>query len=125
VLKEAASCRALSGHLSAERPQSSKGKRTAPAIAIALGSTAIVLAAVAVTVNARYTASFGQSRDAAMMLAAIGVCIDVLATILPSAAGQLWRARHVVGAVTALGSMVHRRIDDASSCCRMECEQHW
>jgi hypothetical protein len=95
---------AVSGHLSAERPQSSKGKRTAPVIAVPLGGSAVVLAVVAVTVNARYAASFGQSREAAMMLAAIGVCIDVLATILPSAAGQLWHARHVVGAVTAWGA---------------------
>jgi len=83
---------------------SGRTKRTAPIIAITLGGTAIVLAAVAVTVNARYAASFGQSRDAAMMLAAIGVCIDILATVLPSAAGQLWHARHVVGAATAWGA---------------------
>jgi len=38
------------------------------------------------------------------MLAAIGVCIDILASILPSAAGQLWHARHLVGAAMAWGT---------------------
>jgi hypothetical protein len=72
---------------------------------IALGSVlmlaAVGLAAVGLTVNTRFAASFGQTVEAALLLAAIGLTIDLLAIVLPSAAGQLWRDRHAVSSAAA------------------------
>lgn len=63
--------------------------------------TAIALAVVGLSMNARFAASFGQSPDASAMLAAIGVALDLLALALPTAAAMLWQ-RHARGtALTA------------------------
>jgi hypothetical protein len=63
--------------------------------AAVLFATALGLAAIGLTMNARFAASFGQTTEAAVILAAIGLAIDVLAVVLPTAAVLLWchRAR--------------------------------
>lgn len=70
-------------------------------LAVVLGLAAIGLAVVGLTVNTRFAASFGQTAEAAMLLAAIGLTIDLLAIVLPSAAAQLWRDHNVVSASAA------------------------
>lgn len=70
-------------------------------LAIVLAMTAISLAIVGLTVNTRFAASFGQTAEAAALLAAVGLAIDLLAVILPSAAAQLWRDRNRMTASAA------------------------
>jgi len=72
-------------------------------LALVLGFVAIGLAVVGLTVNTRFAASFGQTAEAAMLLAAIGLTIDLLAIALPSAAAQLWRDHHFTSASAAWG----------------------
>jgi hypothetical protein len=62
---------------------------------------AIALAVVGLTVNTRFAASFGQTAEAAALLAALGLTIDLLAVVLPSAAAQLWRDEHHTTGLTA------------------------
>jgi hypothetical protein len=66
-----------------------------------VGAAAIGLAAVGLTVNTRFAASFGQTTEAAALLAAIGLVVDILAIVLPSSAAQLWRDRHRLAGVAA------------------------
>jgi hypothetical protein len=61
--------------------------------AAVLLATALGLAAVGLTMNARFAASFGQTTEAAVILAAIGLAIDVLAVVLPTVAALLWHHR--------------------------------
>src|SRR5262249_51830796 len=61
--------------------------------AVVLFATALGLAAIGLTMNARFAASFGQTSEAAVILAAIGLAIDVLAVALPTAAVLLWHHR--------------------------------
>jgi hypothetical protein len=70
-------------------------------LALVLGLVAIGLAVVGLTVNTRFAASFGQTAEAAMLLAAIGLTIDLLAIALPSAAAQFWRDRNLMAASAA------------------------
>lgn len=70
-------------------------------LALVLGLVAIGLTVVGLTVNTRFAASFGQTAEAAALLAAIGLTIDLLAIVLPSAAAQLWRDRNVMSASAA------------------------
>jgi hypothetical protein len=63
-------------------------------LAIILFIAALALTVVGLTVNTHFAASFGQTAQAAALLAAIGLVIDLLAVVLPSAAAQLWRDRH-------------------------------
>jgi len=70
-------------------------------LALVLGFVAIGLAVVGLTVNTRFAASFGQTAEAAMLLAAIGLTIDLLAIALPSTGAQLWRDHHFTAAVAA------------------------
>lgn len=56
-------------------------------------ATALALAVVGLGMNARFAASFGQSPEAAVMLAAIGLALDLLALVLPTAAAILWQRR--------------------------------
>jgi hypothetical protein len=65
-------------------------------VLVALGLTVVGL-----TVNTRFAASFGQTAEAAALLAAVGLTIDLLAIALPSAAAQLWRDRHAMSAAAA------------------------
>jgi hypothetical protein len=66
-----------------------------------VGAAAIGLAVVGLTVNTRFAASFGQTAEAATLLAAIGLVVDVLAIVLPSSAAQLWRDRHRMAGLAA------------------------
>ena len=70
-------------------------------LALVLGLAAIALAVVGLTVNTRFAASLGQTAEAAVLLAAIGLTIDLLAIVLPSAAAQLWRDRNITSAAAA------------------------
>ncbi|MBX9774884.1 MAG: hypothetical protein K2Y71_10790 [Xanthobacteraceae bacterium] len=70
-------------------------------LALVLGFVAVGLAVVGLTVNTRFAASFGQTAEAAMLLAAIGLTIDLLAIALPSAAAQFWRDRNLMAASAA------------------------
>jgi hypothetical protein len=74
-------------------------------IAMAAGAvlivTALAMAAVGLVMNARFAASFGQSAEAAALLAMIGLAIDVLAVALPSVAAQLWHGRNRAAAGVA------------------------
>jgi hypothetical protein len=66
-----------------------------------MGAAATGLAVVGLTVNTRFAASFGQTVEAAALLAAIGLVIDVLAIVLPSSAAQIWRDRHRMAGLVA------------------------
>jgi hypothetical protein len=70
-------------------------------LGLVLGLVAIGLTVVGLTVNTRFAASFGQTAEAAALLAAVGLTIDCLAIVLPSAAAQLWRDRSVMSASAA------------------------
>jgi len=70
-------------------------------LGLVLGLVAIGLTVVGLTVNTRFAASFGQTAEAAVLLAAVGLTIDCLAIVLPSAAAQLWRDRHAMSAAAA------------------------
>ena len=70
-------------------------------LALVLGLSALGLTVVGLTINTRFAASFGQTAEAAFLLAAIGLVIDLLAIALPSAAAQLWRDRNIVSASAA------------------------
>ena len=70
-------------------------------LAATLGLAALGLAVIGLTVNTRFAASFGQTAEAALLLASLGLAIDLLAIVLPSAAAQLWRDRHWVAGIAA------------------------
>jgi len=70
-------------------------------LAATLGLAALGLAVIGLTVNTRFAASFGQTAEAALLLASLGLAIDLLAIVLPSAAAQLWRDRHPVAGIAA------------------------
>lgn len=59
------------------------------------------LTAVGLVMNARFAASFGQSAEAAALLAGIGLAVDLLAVVLPSVGVQLWHRRSVLAAASA------------------------
>jgi hypothetical protein len=59
--------------------------------AIVLFLVAFALGGTGVTMNARYAASLGSSDEGAIVLALVGVAVDVLAMVLPSVAVALWR----------------------------------
>jgi hypothetical protein len=81
--------------------QSASRRGFALVTAAVLLVTAIGLAAVGLTMNARFAASFGQTAEAAILLAAIGLAIDVLAVVLPAVAAHLWHHRLRPAAVMA------------------------
>jgi len=68
-------------------------------LAGALAIAAIGLSVIGLTVNTRFAASFGQTAEAALLLAGLGLTIDLLAIVLPSAAAQLWCDRRGVAAL--------------------------
>lgn len=74
---------------------------TARVAAVTLAFSALALAGIGLVLNARYAASFGQSRDAAMLLAALGIVIDVLAIVIPPVAAQLFQQGRYVSALCA------------------------
>jgi hypothetical protein len=63
--------------------------------------TALAMAAVGLVMNARFAASFGQTAEAAALLAMIGLAIDVLAVSLPTVGAQLWHGRSRSAAAVA------------------------
>ena len=69
--------------------------------AIVLLSTAVGLTVVGLIMNARFAASFCQSVEAAVLLATIGLAVDMLAVVLPTVAAQLWQRRSVMAAGAA------------------------
>jgi hypothetical protein len=69
--------------------------------AIVLLSTAVGLTIVGLIMNARFAASFGQSVEAAVLLATIGLAVDMLAVVLPTVAAQLWHRRSIMAAGAA------------------------
>src|SRR5215475_8981133 len=60
------------------------------AAAVVLFATALGLTTVGMIMNARFAASFGQTFEASVLLAAIGLAVDLLAVLLPTVAAQLW-----------------------------------
>ena len=66
-----------------------------------LSITAVCLFIVGLAMNARFAASFGQTIEAAILLAAIGLAVDLLAVLLPTVGAELWRRRAVVSAMAA------------------------
>jgi hypothetical protein len=63
-------------------------------VALALGGTGLVM-------NARYAASLGSSDEGAIVLAVVGVGVDILALVLPATACVLWRRGHHPAALLA------------------------
>src|SRR5262245_33979719 len=88
----------LSSSASADKPPRSI---IAVLTAIVLFVTAIGLTAVGLVMNARFAASFGQTAEAAILLAAIGLAVDLLAVALPSVGVQLWHRRSAATAIAA------------------------
>jgi hypothetical protein len=77
--------------------------RRAVVLPAVLMVTALGLGATGLIINARFAASFGQTPDAAILLAAIGVALDVLAMTLPATAAGLWsRGRRLLALVAWL-----------------------
>jgi hypothetical protein len=70
-------------------------------IALVFGLAALALAVIGVCVNAKYWGAFGQSPDAVMWLAVMGVAVDVLTLVTPSAAFRLWANGRYLGALAA------------------------
>jgi hypothetical protein len=62
---------------------------------------ALGLGGIGLVVNARFAASFGQSDEAATILAMIGLCVDGLSMILPVVSCQLWARGARMAAVLA------------------------
>jgi hypothetical protein len=75
--------------------------RRAVVLPIILMATALGLGATGPIINARFAASFGATSEAAVLLAAIGVALDVLAIVLPATAAQLWNRGRRLFAVIA------------------------
>lgn len=69
--------------------------------AIVLFATAVGLTGVGLVMNARFAASFGQTMEAAVLLAMIGLAVDLLAVVLPTVAVQLWHRRAILAAGAA------------------------
>ena len=63
--------------------------------------TALGLTAVGLVMNARFAASFGQTAEAAVLLAGVGLAVDLLAVSLPSVGVQLWHRRSLLPACVA------------------------
>jgi hypothetical protein len=63
--------------------------------------TALGLTGVGLVMNARFASSFGQTLEAAMLLAAIGLAIDLLAVVLPSVGVQFWHRRSIAASAAA------------------------
>lgn len=96
----------LVGHaftIAAGSPLSSQKPRSTIALISAwlLLLTAVGLTAVGLVMNARFAASFGQTFEAAVLLAGIGLAVDLLAVVLPSVGVQFWHRRSMLAAASA------------------------
>lgn len=85
------------------QPPGQKPVRSLVAIAasIVLLATALGLTGVGLVMNARFAASFGQTIEAAVLLATVGLAVDMLAVVLPTVAVQLWHRRAILAAASA------------------------
>jgi hypothetical protein len=68
---------------------------------IVLFATAVGLTGVGLVMNARFASSFGQTVEAAVLLATIGLAVDLLAVILPTVGVQLLQRRAFLAAGAA------------------------
>lgn len=68
---------------------------------IVLFATAVGLTCVGLVMNARFASSFGQTVEAAVLLATIGLAVDLLAVILPTVGVQLLQRRAFLAAGAA------------------------
>lgn len=96
----------LVGHaftIAAGNPSAAQKPRSPVALisAALLLLTALGLTAVGLVMNARFAASFGQTAEAAVLLAGIGLAVDLLAVVLPSVGVQFWHRRSVLAAASA------------------------
>ena len=82
-------------------PQKARRSAITAITACVLFVTALSLTAVGLIMNARFAASFGQTAEAAVLLAAIGLAVDLLAVVLPSVGVQLWHRRSILAAGSA------------------------
>lgn len=76
-------------------------------VAVAVAILATILVIVGFYVNSAFLFAFGHSSDASILLAALGLTIDGLTLVLPSAVTQLWmQGRHTwaitTGCVTVM-----------------------
>lgn len=85
------------GPAPAEKPRSAIAVISAALLLL----TALGLTGVGLVMNARFAASFGQTLEAAALLAAIGLAIDLLAVLLPSVGVQFWHRRSILAAAAA------------------------
>jgi hypothetical protein len=69
--------------------------------AIILVAAALGLAAMRLIVSARFAGSFGYTEEASILLSGLGICIDVLAIMLPTVAMRLWKRRQWAASSTA------------------------
>ena len=69
-------------------------------VAVAIAILATILVTVRFYVNSAFLFAFGHSSDAGFLLAALGISIDGLTLVLPSAVTQLWTQRRHVCAIT-------------------------
>ena len=77
------------------------GRSVAPHIvAVAVALLAIILVIVGFYVNSTFLFAFGGSTEAGLLLAALGLTIDGLTLVLPSAATQLWKQGRHAWAIT-------------------------
>jgi hypothetical protein len=95
--------RAFRMEIPSAQPPAAKPVRSLIAMvtSIVLFSTAVGLTVVGLIMNARFAASFGQSVEAAVLLATIGLAVDMLAVVLPTVAAQLWQRRSIMAAGVA------------------------
>jgi hypothetical protein len=95
--------RAFRMEIPSAQPAAAKPVRSLIAMvtSIVLFSTAVGLTVVGLIMNARFAASFGQTVEAAVLLATIGLAVDMLAVVLPTVAAQLWQRRSIMAAGVA------------------------
>jgi hypothetical protein len=95
--------RAFRIELPPAQPEVAKPVRsmTATITSLVLLATAVGLTCVGLIMNARFAASFGQSVEAAVLLATIGLAVDMLAVVLPTVAVQLWHRRSILASGAA------------------------
>jgi hypothetical protein len=76
------------------QPRTSRHRVDPLAVTVVL--SALVLAGIGMVVNARFAASFGQTADASVLLAGLGLVVDVLAFVLLTVGCRLWvHGRHL------------------------------
>jgi hypothetical protein len=80
------------------------GRSVAPrVVAVAVALLAIILVIVGFYVNSAFLLAFGRSTEAGLLLAALGLTIDGLTLVLPSAVTLLWmQGRHAWAITTGV-----------------------